>query len=170
MAVGQEISVATVRSNLAFVNNNLPSFVNSRINASGTDRARSGNQIRTSYVPGVPNFTAVDNPIDDDEIRAFVRLLSQTFAVVRTFRFTAVGCGSSYLRRSVWQNLGNTSGTNFFDSFGGSTGNVILDQTFINSNSSIRTTILNNETRQDANFNYCHCSCHGSCHGSRGRR
>lgn len=169
MAIGQQINAANVRDNLTYVANNLPSFVNSRITADGTDRARSGNAIRTSYVPGVPAFSH-DNPIDDDEIRAFTLLLANTFAVVRTFRFTAVGCGTAYLRRSVWENLGSTSAVINAASFGGATNNVILDQHFLNANSTIRQTILNNETREDANFNYCHCSCHSSCHGSRGRR
>lgn len=169
MAIGQVISFTTVRDNLSFVAHNLPSTVNSRINADATDRSRSGDQIRTSYVPAVPNFSA-GNPIDDTHIRNYVNTLVGQYAVVRTFRFVAVGCGTQYFRRSVWENLANTSAPVNSSSFGGADNIVILDSHFVNANNTIRTTILNNETTEDASFNYCHCSCHSSCHGSRGRR
>ena len=170
MAIGQLITFATVRDNIQFSPTHLGNYVNSRINASSTEVSYSGGQIRTSYVPGAPGFSA-GNPIEDQAIRNYVSALANTFAVVRTFRFSAVGCGTSYTRRSVWVNLGNTSAVSPNNtSFPGSDGAVIRDSHFNTANGSLVTTILNNEGKLDATFNYCHCSCHGSCHGSRGRR
>lgn len=168
MTVGSKATLTSVRNGLAYSTHDLGAYAQGLITADATDRTRSGDQILAApSAPPVPvPAGATGDPIEDSIIKTYVTALTKAVSVY-TFEFFLTGAGTTYTRRSVWDNPANSANDYVFTP---AQGDVITWADLVAANVGIKAVVDANIAPIVTQFAYCHSSCHSNCHVSRGRR
>lgn len=186
---GEIISFATLLQKLKFTQSNVQSHMQGLITADSIDVGRSGEnypgptvppRISISYSPALPPFGSNQGDVTLDEVvTAYIRTLTNTYVVVRTFRFRRAGDGAEYTKKAYLADPMSIedltdSELQQFVKFNGLTPTYIADSNFqfdANASTPWEAMITYFSNREYGTvFNFCHGNFPPPCHGSRGRR